>query len=165
MYKALSPSQPLVRSYVTDSPVLTSRFPGAVGLHGGPPVIAVPADMSSTGQPYYLGIMHYKQTKKDGVLYYPHYLYTPQPHAPFQITQVAYRPLPLQLEATPDEWKRRIAYVSGQWLDVSNGWLYISYGSADKTARLMSMPAEVIDTFFKPMHRRARDTKEVAQWT
>lgn len=28
-------------------------------VHGGPPVVYVPAKLSATGKPYYLGIMHH----------------------------------------------------------------------------------------------------------
>jgi hypothetical protein len=132
--------------------VLAARFPGAVGLHGGPPVVLVPGAVANDGKPYYLGIVHYKKWRDDGLLYYPHYFYKTQPHPPFRIIQVAYRPLPLQLEDKADAWRRRIAFASGQWLDRNERRLYISYGSADKNARLLAIPAGTIDQFFRPRY-------------
>jgi hypothetical protein len=56
----------------------------------------------------------------------------------------------LQLEEKPDEWRRRIAYVSGQWRNPAAGDLFISYGCADKTARILKISAADIGTFFRP---------------
>lgn len=49
-----------VQQFVTNSPVLFEPFKNE-DIHGGPPVIFIPAHLSRTGEPYYLGIFHFFQ--------------------------------------------------------------------------------------------------------
>jgi hypothetical protein len=119
--------------------------------------------MSASGKPYYLGIVHHKEWGLDMLLYYPHYLYKMQPHPPFRIMEVAYRRLPLVLETGADAWRRRIAFVSGQWLDGAHRGLYISYGSADNSARVFYMSASMIEPFFLPPEAMTAGAAHAAQ--
>jgi hypothetical protein len=97
VYKAVNSTSPLVLTYATESDLLQLHFPRAKGLHGGPPVVFIPASPTTANDSYYLGIVHFKKFRKDGLLYYPHYFYKTQPHPPFKIVQVATRRLPLQV--------------------------------------------------------------------
>ncbi len=47
-----------VRRWTTHDAVLMAKFE-AHGVHGGPPVVLVPAQQSFTGKAYYLGVMHH----------------------------------------------------------------------------------------------------------
>jgi hypothetical protein len=156
VYKAPSSTAPLVLKYATESDVLLRRFPAAQGLHGGPPVIFIPANMTSSNSSYYLGIVHFKKTRKDGLMYYPHYFYKTQPVPPFRVTHVAYKRVPLQLEEEADEWRRRISFASGQWLQQDERTLYVSYGMADRSARLVRIPVAALEEFFRPAHGSER---------
>ncbi|KXZ54176.1 hypothetical protein GPECTOR_5g272 [Gonium pectorale] len=56
---AVSPSGACTVAHETPGdPALFARF-GGHDVHGGPPVVYVPAALSRDGKPYYLGIMHF----------------------------------------------------------------------------------------------------------
>lgn len=61
-------------------------------VHGGPPVVLVPAKHSSTGQDYYLGVFHFFQTFGEGsgkVKVYHHYAYKTEAAPPFRVCAVS----------------------------------------------------------------------------
>jgi hypothetical protein len=61
-------------------------------VHGGPPVVLVPAKHSSTKQDYYLGVFHFFQTFGEGsgkVKVYHHYAYKTEAAPPFRVCAVS----------------------------------------------------------------------------
>lgn len=47
-----------VQQFITHSPSLFEPFKDE-DVHGGPPVVLIPQELSKTGQPYFLGILHF----------------------------------------------------------------------------------------------------------
>lgn len=61
-------------------------------VHGGPPVVLVPAKHSSTQVDYYLGVFHFFQTFGEGsgkVKVYHHYAYKTEAKPPFRVCAVS----------------------------------------------------------------------------
>eukprot|EP00878_Enallax_costatus_P004680 GHUV01004928.1.p1 GENE.GHUV01004928.1~~GHUV01004928.1.p1 ORF type:complete len:402 (+),score=109.70 GHUV01004928.1:2577-3782(+) len=149
-----------VQQFVTNSPTLFEPFKNE-DIHGGPPVIFVPAHMSGTGEPYYLGIFHFFQTFGEGaqkVKVYHHYAYRMEAAPPFRICGVS-QEIKLVTRKRPDNkkakdwthqriWKdtSQTAYISGLYLDGTT--VHMSYGSSDIDARLLSMDIQDMETLF-----------------
>ncbi len=142
VYRLVSTQGPLQLAYTSDSHLIRQAFPKKK-VHGGPPAILIQAQQSIGSSSYFLGVVHFKRWVK-GVLYYPHYVYKTQAEPPFQVTQVSTKELPLVLDEQVDEWNRRIVFVSGLWLDDA-GRIMLSYGCADKYARIMRMDLKVFE--------------------
>lgn len=51
------------------------KFNESVDLHGGPPLAYVPAALSPSGQPYYVGVLHSIERFKGGVRVYRHFAF------------------------------------------------------------------------------------------
>eukprot|EP00879_Flechtneria_rotunda_P006744 GHRR01007087.1.p1 GENE.GHRR01007087.1~~GHRR01007087.1.p1 ORF type:complete len:270 (+),score=75.05 GHRR01007087.1:1163-1972(+) len=130
------------------------RSSGAA-MHGGPPLVFVPREASSTDRAYYLGIMHYfDMPRMKGSRAYHHYAYQMEPHPPFRICAVS-RELPLRsydptyhrhVKAT--KWTRDINFISGLQLDLANGDVHMSYGAFDVESRLMSVKLHGLEGHF-----------------
>ncbi|KAG1672134.1 hypothetical protein FOA52_001722 [Chlamydomonas sp. UWO 241] len=140
------PSGETVHRWTSHDEQLMAKF-APHHVHGGPPVVYVPADRSPSGAAYYLGVMHHieKVGEKNARLY-RHFAFKTAPHPPFEVTAVSDE-LPLVFNATYKARTALIAFVSG--LDLSpSGDVLITYGSADVNARLLSLPLPELEGLF-----------------
>jgi hypothetical protein len=142
VYKYVSPTQPLQLAHATTSDVIKQRFPKGK-LHGGPPVVYVPASLTTTGKGYYLGVLHARRRTETG-LEMPHYFYKMAPQPPFQLIAVSKVQLPFVMV----EGKQQFAFASGLWLDPTTGLIVLSYGSSDAVARGMVLQVHEVDGMF-----------------
>jgi hypothetical protein len=61
----LAPNGTAVQQWVTRAPALFEPYKNE-DIHGGPPLVAIPADRSPSGQGYFLGILHFFQVRGTG---------------------------------------------------------------------------------------------------
>ncbi|GAX76774.1 hypothetical protein CEUSTIGMA_g4220.t1 [Chlamydomonas eustigma] len=139
------PSGVSVHRWTTHDPTVMEKF-ASHDVHGGPPLVYVPASMSSSGEPYYLGIMHHIERFSRGYIrLYRHFAFMVKPEPPFDILGVSDE-LPLLFNTS---FKRTsfVAFVSG--LDLNkDGMVYVSYGSADCEARILTLKVSEMEDLF-----------------
>lgn len=141
VYRYVSPMQPLELVHTTHSKLLADRF-DRQKVHGGPPVIYIPANASSSGRAYYLGVLHAKRSENGQVLM-PHHAYKMDDQPPFRIMAVS-KELPLKTV----EGKQPFIFASGLWLDAAANNVLISYGASDAAARLFSTHLHELESRF-----------------
>ncbi|WIA21773.1 hypothetical protein OEZ85_000932 [Tetradesmus obliquus] len=149
-----------VQQFVTSSPDLFAPYKDE-DIHGGPPLVFVPAAASNTGQAYYLGVFHFFQTFGEGinkVKVYHHYAYRVEAAPPFRVCGVSSEIQLVTRKRSADKqasgwthqriWKdtSQTAYISGLFLDGAT--LHMSYGSSDIDARLLSMSVADMEALF-----------------
>lgn len=140
-------------------------------VHGGPPVVFVPANMSKSSHAYYMGILHYfsyVNATKGPVAYtnlklYRHFAFKFSADPPFRIFSVSdeiYLPSSYHNHELPV--MQTVAFISGFCL--SKGDLYLSYGVGDLESRVLVMSLNEFDNLFsgsvKRLPRRYGDTVE-----
>lgn len=142
VYKYDSPMQPLQLAHATPSDIIKQRFPRAK-VHGGPPIVYIAANLSATGEAFYLGVLH-ARLKTEAGLEMPHYFFKMAPQPPFRITAVSPQQLPLVML----QGKQQFAFTSGLWLDGTSQKIILSYGSSDAAARVMVMSLHALEEMF-----------------
>ena len=143
--------------YETSDAELFKKFE-RFDVHGGPPVVYVPKQLSGTGKPYYVGIMHHIERFDAGrIRLYRHFAYRFEPKPPFRITGISDE-LALQFYKDPSRARTAfVAYVAGLYLS-PNGTVYITYGAGDLKSRVLILTVtELEETFtgkvaFLPRH-------------
>jgi hypothetical protein len=140
VYKYVSATQALRLAHATPSDVIKQRFPRSK-VHGGPPIVYIPSNLSTTGDGYYLGVLHARK-RTDAGLEMPHYLYKMAPNPPFNLVAVSPQQLPLEFV----KGSQQFAFVSGLWLDIGSGQVMISYGSSDQVSRVLMMHVHELES-------------------
>eukprot|EP00798_Chlamydomonas_sp_ICE-L_P008750 gene8750-33611_t len=113
-------------------------------VHGGPPIIFVPANLSADRQAHYLGIMHHIEKSKGGRLY-RHFAYKISPLPPFNILAVSDElPVVYNKEMARTAW---VIFVNGLYMS-EEGTVVISYGAADAESRVLMLPIKELERLF-----------------
>lgn len=142
----LYPSGRAELKYRSENKTLFAKFIDK-DVHGGPPVVYVPASLSKTGESYYLGILHYFFKINNGaVKVYRHFAYKFRSQPPFQPFAISDE-LPLHFKMSVNIRRRYIAFVSGLFL-TENGTVYITYGAGDMEARCFEIALHDLETTF-----------------
>lgn len=127
-----------------------SHLPAPVlDVHGGPPIVSVPAELSVTGKPYYLGVLHTIERYDNGkVRVYRHFAFRMDPEPPFSLSALSDE-LPLEFLREKRTGRAHwVTFATGLALGPDDGKVYLSYGAGDAASRLVVMPIQELEAMF-----------------
>lgn len=163
----LDPSGIAVEKYVTENLSVLSALK-EYDIHGGPPAVLMKKELTGLPYDYYLGILHYfieyYDSRKTGVgkkkKVYHHYAYKFIANAPFPICGLSSELLLKTRPPVKDMSKENLriwkdttgtAYISGLFVS-DDGVVWMSYGSSDTDARLLSITVSELESLFTSLH-------------
>lgn len=135
------PFQPVDIAYETNSSIAFEALPKESEIHGGPPPLYVPANITAAGVSYYLGVLHTRKQSIHQGIRMPHHFYIMEAQAPFAIKSVAPRRLPLMYSSD----QKPFGFVSGLVLTMVDQTVHVFYGASDASAYMLSFTVKELE--------------------